>query len=340
MKQDVRRFVFTSLAAAGLMVAVIMAGTAQARPLPDLIVSLSAPAAAGAGTDIGRQVRLIVKNLGNEQALGTTGNPTGYMVDLTLGQIPGVPPGFATFSPDYAEDVLLKGGRVSVTVNLLPQDFREYAVGAGIPHDTPAGRYFLCATVDPGAVIAESNEDNNTTCRPIRIARPVNVGPQDDLPGAFKFTKGTEPSPRPETQVAQSSPRPDMQMAQPSPRPQADCRNALGGTVTRSVGNLQHGPPRPSGLKNIQVQLLVDGYKQIAETRTDRDGRYAFRDVCPGTYTVCPGTPCPTRDPLPSRFSPPTREITVPPKLQNGIDFSQTEPPPWNQGDPQRANQP
>ena len=163
MKKDVRRFIFTSLAIAGVMVAVIVVGTAQARPLPDLVVSLSAPAAAGAGADIGPQVRLIVKNLGNAQALGTTGNPTGYMVDLTLGQIRAVAPGFATFSPNYAEDVLLKGGRVSVTVNLLPQDFREYAVGAGIPHDTPAGRYFLCATVDPGAVIAESNEDNNTT---------------------------------------------------------------------------------------------------------------------------------------------------------------------------------
>jgi len=59
----------------------------------------------------------------------------------------------------------LKGGRVSRTADLAPGAFRQYAVGAGIPADTPPGDYFLCATVDPGGAVPESNEGNNTTCR-------------------------------------------------------------------------------------------------------------------------------------------------------------------------------
>lgn len=326
MRQDVRRFVLTSLAAIGVIVTVIVAETAQAQPLPDLTVSLSCPASAEAGVDIGGQVTLIVKNLGNAPAWGTTDHPRGYMVDLTLGANQVVPPGFAAFSPNFVEDGLLKGGRVSVTVDLAPQAFREYAVGAGIPPDTPVGRYFLCAKVDPSAVIAESNEANNTTCRRIRIVARMKVGPQDDLPGAFKSAG-----------QAKSSPRPEIQVSQPSIQPPPDCRNALGGTVTRSVGNIQHGPPRPAGLRNIQVQLLDAGGARIAQTRTDRDGRYGFGRVCPGTYTVCPGTPCPTRDPIPSQYSPPTREVRVPPRAQNGIDFKQNEPPPVPQGDPMPA---
>lgn len=124
---------------------------------------------------------------------------------------------------------------------------------------------------------------------------------------------------------------PDAPVAKPSPRPADDCRNALAGLVFRRVGNFVHGPSRPAGLKNIQVQLLDAQDRRVAQTRTDRDGRYAFRDVCPGTYTVCPGTPCPTRGPIPSRYSPAEQRVTVPPLLQKGIDFELTEPPPARQ---------
>lgn len=182
MKSDYCCKYFTPLASTGVLIAAMVSGSAQAQPLPDLTVSLRAPAAAIAGADIGPGVRLIVKNSGTAVAWGTTGHRAGYMVDLTLGRDEIVPPGLATFSPNFVEDVLLKGGRVSVTVDLAPRAFRQYAVGAGIPPDTPAGRYMLCATVDPGAAVAESNEGNNTTCRRIRINRPLNVGPQDDIP--------------------------------------------------------------------------------------------------------------------------------------------------------------
>ena len=169
------------LAAAGLGLA---AGSplAAAPPRPDLTVDLAAPAVAAAGADIGPQIRLIVKNVGRAVAPGTENHPTGYMVDLTLGRDAAVPPGFRAFSPNFVEDVLLKGGRVSRTADLAPGAFRQYAVGAGIPADTPPGDYFLCATVDPGAAVPESNEGNNTTCRRIRIQPRLNVGPQDDFP--------------------------------------------------------------------------------------------------------------------------------------------------------------
>jgi SdrD B-like domain len=117
---------------------------------------------------------------------------------------------------------------------------------------------------------------------------------------------------------------------QPSPKPES-CRSTLGGTVSRRVGNLQKGPSHLAGLRNIQVQLLDANGGRVAETRTDRDGHYAFGKLCPGAYTVCPGTPCPTRAPLTSRYDPASREVSVPRRLQAAIDFVQTEPPPVRQ---------
>lgn len=154
---------------------------------PDLTVDLvGVPAAAAPGEDIGARIRVMVKNVGTAPANGTQAHPAGYMVDLTLGRDQLVPAGFRAFSATFAEDALLKGGRVSRTVDLAPRAFHEYAAGAGIPADTPPGNYFLCAVVDPGNAVAESNEANNKTCRPIRIARPLNVGPQEDIYNKFK----------------------------------------------------------------------------------------------------------------------------------------------------------
>jgi hypothetical protein len=170
-----------SFLALGIALAVSSAAAA-APPRPDLTVDLAIPAVAAAGADIGPQIRLIVKNVGRAVAPGTENHPTGYMVDLSLGRDAAVPPGFRTYSPNFAEDVLLKGGRVSRTADLVPGAFRQYAVGAGIPADTPPGDYFLCATADPGGAVPEMNEGNNTTCRRLRIQPRLNVGPQEDLP--------------------------------------------------------------------------------------------------------------------------------------------------------------
>jgi len=121
--------------------------------------------------------------------------------------------------------------------------------------------------------------------------------------------------------------RPDRR---PDPRPEVrrPCRSALAGHVERRVGNLQHGPSRDEGVPRVQVRLLDAGGGVVAQTRTDRSGLYSFRGTCAGTYTICPGIPCPTGGALPSRYSPETRSIEVPPTAVRGLDFLLLEPPP------------
>lgn len=121
--------------------------------------------------------------------------------------------------------------------------------------------------------------------------------------------------------------RPDRR---PDPRPEIRrlCRSALQGRVVRQVGNVHHGPPREAGIPRIPVRLLAAGGGVVAETRTDRSGLYSFRGACAGAYTICPGTPCPTGGPLPSRYSPETRSVEVPPTAVRGLDFLLLEPPP------------
>jgi len=127
--------------------------------------------------------------------------------------------------------------------------------------------------------------------------------------------------------------------ARPQPRPDVEpraCRAVITGSVTHEVGNLQHGPPRDQGLPRVPVQLLDRDGERIAQSRTDRDGRYSFRNLCSGTYTVCPGTPCPVGGPVPSQYDPPSREVKVPPILLRGVDFRELPPPPVRQGEPKR----
>jgi hypothetical protein len=148
---------------------------AQQGPAPDLIVRVSGPPVAAAGQDISRMIRLQAGNRGTAPAPGTVGalDPRdGYMVDLILSSDPDVPEGWAVYSPNWAEDVLLRGGRTSRTTDLAPGASRLYRVGATIPADTPPGWYRLCAHIDPGNRVVESNEDNNTSCTGIRVIRP------------------------------------------------------------------------------------------------------------------------------------------------------------------------
>jgi len=116
----------------------------------------------------------------------------------------------------------------------------------------------------------------------------------------------------------------------PSIRPTSNCRNALGGQVTRRVGNILSGPSEEVGIEGIEVLLIDSSSVLVARTRTDRDGQYGFHDICSGTYTVCPGPICPysPNGSLPSRYEPPSYEASVPPIVQNGLDFMEVEPPP------------
>ncbi|MDJ0736667.1 MAG: CARDB domain-containing protein [Nostocaceae cyanobacterium] len=143
---------------------------------PDLVVQISGPSRARAGDNIGSSVRVEAKNTGRATAPGTRGrvNPdNGYMIDLVLSTDRRVPSGFANYSPNFSEDVLLRGGRISRTVDLAPGATRIYsseiARSGRIPRDTPTGRYWICARIDPGEKVAESNERNNLDCTQIRI---------------------------------------------------------------------------------------------------------------------------------------------------------------------------
>ena len=157
----------------------LLAATRAASPLPveglpDLIVELSGPPNAKAGRNIGRTIKLIAKNVGAAPAAGSLGTldpGAGYRIDYMLSTDEIVPIKFARYSPHFSEDVLLRGGRVSRTVDLAPSASKQYLNGAGIPADAPAGDYFICAVIDPGGKVTESNEENNVSCIPIKVER-------------------------------------------------------------------------------------------------------------------------------------------------------------------------
>jgi CARDB protein len=94
------------------------------------------------------------------------------MIDLVLSRDQRMPGGFASVSDDFREDALLPGGRTSRTDDLFRNNVREYPADARIPANTPPGRYFICARVDAGDRVAESNERNNIDCFSIEIAPP------------------------------------------------------------------------------------------------------------------------------------------------------------------------
>jgi hypothetical protein len=140
--------------------------------MPDLIVSVTAPRNANAGQDISNAIRLIARNVGGAPAPGTLGaiDPAnGYMIDLVLSRDRNVPARPAIFSVNFAEDALLRGGRTSRTFGLQPGGARLYPGQATIPADTLSGLYFLCARIDSGNRVPESDEINNSACIPIQV---------------------------------------------------------------------------------------------------------------------------------------------------------------------------
>ena len=80
-----------------------------------------------------------------------------------------MPAGFAAYSEHYHDGVLLRGGRISKTVDLKQGTRHGYRSGGGLPVDTAAGEYRLCARVDPGQVVVESDEDNNVACMGVKV---------------------------------------------------------------------------------------------------------------------------------------------------------------------------
>ncbi len=141
---------------------------------PDLQVSLEANNAYVEGDDVGDTITLTVHNKGAANALGTIdAGANGYMVDLVLSKNTVVPIEWAVVPSPYIfqEDMLLTGGRVSVTKTLAPDESKTYLVAGELPPGSSPGA-FLCAVVDPGKKIDESNETNNVALRYITITAP------------------------------------------------------------------------------------------------------------------------------------------------------------------------
>jgi hypothetical protein len=152
---------------------------------PDLVLRLSSPVTATAGEDIGRAISVTASNIGFAAAPGTEGtlNPAnGYTIDVTLSTDETVPPGFATPSSNFTEDMLLQGGSINTTTDLQSRASKTYGIimmgrtrgelrgGVGrIPPDTITGLYYICARIDPGNKVAEVSETNNVSCTQIKI---------------------------------------------------------------------------------------------------------------------------------------------------------------------------
>ena len=129
---------------------------------PNLVPTVFGPFTAARSGDVAVSVR--VANLGGSDALGTHDDPDGYMVDLVLSSDDQVPATFATYSPNFTEDVLLGGGRVSNTETLPPGESFLYETTVTLPDGIVPGRYCLGAVVDPGQTVHEDVEPDNVTC--------------------------------------------------------------------------------------------------------------------------------------------------------------------------------
>lgn len=163
----------------------------------DLTPTIGARAEARSGQDL--MITLEVLNRGDTNCPGTIEAPpnAGYMVDIFLSTDRAGPASWAVYNASWREDVLLRGGRVSNTYSMGPgvnvrYGAPSYEIGPmTLPADIPPGDYLLCAGVDMGRRVAESNEANNVACNPIRIAptfridprRPPVIQPRPRLPG-------------------------------------------------------------------------------------------------------------------------------------------------------------
>lgn len=171
------------------------------RRRPDLQVDITAPERARRGAEIGARVNVTARNTGRGVARGSRDG--GYMIDVFLSSDRVGPRGYARYSENYSEDVLLRGGRISNTDDLGSGASRAYPTptSAVIPRDTPRGNYFICAKIDSGEQVAEGNENNNVSCAPIRVGKrsrrpdltvditaPGRVVPGQDIGSAISLT--------------------------------------------------------------------------------------------------------------------------------------------------------
>jgi hypothetical protein len=161
-------FAFAAPAYAACDLTPVIGARADARPSQDLMITLE------------------IHNRGDTNCPGTIEAPPGasYMVDIFLSTDRNAPSTWAIYDATWREDVLLRGGRVSRTYSVGPgvnvrYGAPSYEIGPfTLPSGIPPGNYFLCAGVDLGNRVAESDERNNVACNPIRILPLLTIDPR------------------------------------------------------------------------------------------------------------------------------------------------------------------
>jgi hypothetical protein len=132
---------------------------------PDVTVKIrNSPITARPGHELGSSFKVKVANHGK-------GDLTDVKIDIVLKKDNSCPvPALYTLdSTRFSNGVLLKGGREQVSLK-AGQSMEIKLNGTNIiPADTPTGDYYLCAVVDAGNQIKESNENSNCACSPIKI---------------------------------------------------------------------------------------------------------------------------------------------------------------------------
>ncbi|MCX5844373.1 MAG: hypothetical protein NT022_11645 [Deltaproteobacteria bacterium] len=130
---------------------------------PDLTVTISGPATAKPGQNLGKSIKVKLTNKGTVTA-------KNVVIDLVISSNNTVPVKFAVYNPSYSDDVLLKGGRENVA-SIAPGATIDVTLNGTnqIPANTKPGKYYLGVVADPGKTIDELNEGNNTATTPITI---------------------------------------------------------------------------------------------------------------------------------------------------------------------------
>lgn len=112
------------------------------------------------------------------QVIGKSSFPSSLnkiAVDIILTSNPTYPSPapYATYSPNYSDGVLLKGGREHISFT-GPGKVNVKLNGLNtIPADTPPGIYYLGAVIDAGNKVKESNERNNASFCKIKVMKKV-----------------------------------------------------------------------------------------------------------------------------------------------------------------------
>ena len=167
--------------------------------MPDLIVSISAPATALPGENISSQVVTTIENMGSAVA-------EGYQVDTVLSTDRFVPEEFPQFSGRaFEEDALLSGGRTVSKHEIQPGESVSVAsIILRIPRDTPVGAYYLCAVTDSANTTLESDESNNVSCTELSIGAEPSLDATEASPAATT-AKSEEPAPKVEEPEASTT---------------------------------------------------------------------------------------------------------------------------------------